>query len=280
MQKRFQIVIEKIMVINMFDLKKNEWETINEIASKVGGINDISKMRISFLREIKQLVYFDLADFCLSEQKSSGAVSLVDSVLVSRYTKKFEQQFTLNYEKRYEQLDYTKWVLSNPESIVYKESEIINSEAREKSPYYVDYLKPMGLINVMGVSLADHGVRLGAANFYRTEEAGDFSDKDLYILKQFIPHLKNKLVTNLHKQDLKSERTAALLYTNYNLSKREIEILKLVCNGNNNKEIGDKLFISPNTVKKHMSSILNKFHTENRVQLINFLIKNVQEIFE
>jgi lipopolysaccharide/colanic/teichoic acid biosynthesis glycosyltransferase len=69
--------------------------------------------------------------------------------LVSRYAKKFEQLFTLNYEKHYEQLDYTKWVLLNPESIVYKESEIINSEAREKSPYYVDYLKPMGLINVI-----------------------------------------------------------------------------------------------------------------------------------
>lgn len=230
--------------------------------------------------DLKQLIYFDLADFCLSEQNTSGAVSLVDSVLVSRYPKKFEQQFTLNYEKHYQQLDYTRWVFSNPESIVYKESEIISREAREKSPYYVDYLKPMGLINVMGMSLADRGAQLGAANFYRTQEAGDFTDKDIYILKQFIPHLKSKLISNLHLQDLKSERIATLLNQRYNLSKREIEILKQVCNGGNNKEIGEKLFITPNTVKKHMSSILNKFHTENRVQLINFLIKNVHEIFE
>jgi len=264
----------------MSTLQQNEWEKINEIASKISETKGVSKIRALFLMEIKQLIYFDLADFCLSEQNSSGAVSLVDSVLLSKYTKKFEQQFTLNYEKHYEQLDYTKWVLSNSESIVYKESEIINSEAREKSPYYVDYLKPMGLINVMGVSLVGNGIRLGAANFYRTEEAGDFTDKELYILKQFIPHLKSKLMTNLHIQDLKSKRTAAVLYQRYNLSNREVEIVKLVCNGNNNKEIGEMLFISPNTVKKHMSSILNKLHTENRVQLINFLIKNVHEIFE
>lgn len=51
-------------------------------------------------------------------------------------------------------------------------------------------------------------------------------------------------------------------------SKREIDIIKLLANGLNNAEIGEKLFISPLTVKKHRNNILEKTEAKNTVQLI------------
>ncbi|TAF46398.1 MAG: DNA-binding response regulator, partial [Sphingobacteriales bacterium] len=51
-------------------------------------------------------------------------------------------------------------------------------------------------------------------------------------------------------------------------SKREIEILKLISNGNNNNEIADKLCISQLTVKKHRKNILQKASCKNTTQLI------------
>ncbi len=51
-------------------------------------------------------------------------------------------------------------------------------------------------------------------------------------------------------------------------SKREIEILRLVSNGNNNNEIADKLCISQLTVKKHRKNILQKANCKNTTQLI------------
>jgi DNA-binding NarL/FixJ family response regulator len=50
------------------------------------------------------------------------------------------------------------------------------------------------------------------------------------------------------------------------LSEREIEVLKLVANGMSNQEIGDELFITPSTVRNHISSILMKLQVDNRVQ--------------
>ena len=50
------------------------------------------------------------------------------------------------------------------------------------------------------------------------------------------------------------------------LSRREHEVLGELVVGKNNAEIARDLFISRETVKKHVSSILGKTGTENRVQ--------------
>ncbi|MBI9100986.1 MAG: helix-turn-helix transcriptional regulator [Spirochaetales bacterium] len=52
-------------------------------------------------------------------------------------------------------------------------------------------------------------------------------------------------------------------------SKREIEIISLVIKGQTNKEIGEELFISINTVKTHIKNIYAKLKVTNRIQLIN-----------
>jgi DNA-binding CsgD family transcriptional regulator len=55
----------------------------------------------------------------------------------------------------------------------------------------------------------------------------------------------------------------------YNISKREREILQLICEGKTNKQIEDHLYISLSTVKEHVSKIFKKTGVKNRVQLNN-----------
>lgn len=50
------------------------------------------------------------------------------------------------------------------------------------------------------------------------------------------------------------------------LSKRELEILKLLIDGRSNTEIATLLYLSPNTIKTHIRGILNKLSVENRIQ--------------
>lgn len=57
------------------------------------------------------------------------------------------------------------------------------------------------------------------------------------------------------------------------LTIRENEILDLVGKGFNNKEIGQKLFITENTVKKHVSSIFTKLGFKSRKEVISYLKK-------
>ncbi|UCH94277.1 MAG: response regulator [Candidatus Aminicenantes bacterium] len=60
----------------------------------------------------------------------------------------------------------------------------------------------------------------------------------------------------------------------FTLSYREKDILKAMVLGLKNKEIADKLFISENTVKTHISNIFKKFGVNNRAQAILFSLEN------
>jgi DNA-binding CsgD family transcriptional regulator len=57
----------------------------------------------------------------------------------------------------------------------------------------------------------------------------------------------------------------------FGISPREKEIISLVLQGYNHREIGERLFISAQTVKNHVYNIYQKTHVENRVQLLNLL---------
>ncbi len=61
---------------------------------------------------------------------------------------------------------------------------------------------------------------------------------------------------------------------NFNLSMREIEILKLVANGHSNEKISNILVISLYTVKNHVSSIIKKLSVKDRTQAALFAVKN------
>ncbi len=57
------------------------------------------------------------------------------------------------------------------------------------------------------------------------------------------------------------------------LSPREGEVLQLVAQGATNKQIADSLFISENTVKTHLRSIMEKLHLANRSQAAAYAVK-------
>jgi DNA-binding NarL/FixJ family response regulator len=54
------------------------------------------------------------------------------------------------------------------------------------------------------------------------------------------------------------------------LTPAEERVFWEVIQGYTNKQISDRLFISPRTVQTHLSNILNKLNLENRTQLVRF----------
>lgn len=53
------------------------------------------------------------------------------------------------------------------------------------------------------------------------------------------------------------------------LTKREMEILEMLASGLVYKEISEKLYISSETVRKHVYNVYNKLHVSNRVEAVN-----------
>ena len=81
-------------------------------------------------------------------------------------------------------------------------------------------------------------------------------------------YFSNKLFTNSFLDDISDiEKTSSL-------SKREHEIIRLLCDGNSNKKIADSLFISHKTVDTHRTNIMQKLNVHNIAELIRFCYRN------
>lgn len=57
------------------------------------------------------------------------------------------------------------------------------------------------------------------------------------------------------------------------LTRRELEVLRLVADGISNKEIAAKLFITEGTVKNHVHNALEKLQLENRTQAAAYIVR-------
>jgi LuxR family transcriptional regulator, maltose regulon positive regulatory protein len=79
------------------------------------------------------------------------------------------------------------------------------------------------------------------------------------IPKTFIDKLKSAI--NKKQKRVKN-------YTNFELSDRELETLKLIAQNFTNLEIADKLFVSVNTVKTHLKNIYIKLDVNSRSKAV------------
>ncbi|MBK8981175.1 MAG: response regulator transcription factor [Ignavibacteria bacterium] len=103
--------------------------------------------------------------------------------------------------------------------------------------------------------------------------------------------LPKNLTCSLFSQivsDAVSDPKKSKLIRSFKMTKRERQVIALVADGYSNKEIGEKLFLSPFTVKSHVHNILEKLAMHNRVEIANFAsseeglneLRNTVSLFE
>ena len=56
--------------------------------------------------------------------------------------------------------------------------------------------------------------------------------------------------------------------TAYELSEREREVLDLIASGATNREIAERLYLSPHTIKEHTSTLYKKLKARNRAEAV------------
>lgn len=88
-------------------------------------------------------------------------------------------------------------------------------------------------------------------------------DGEIYIQPSLIPALNAKRIEKNEDENKIDD-----------LTKRELEVLKLLAVGMYNKEIAEKLNISERTVKNHVSNIFKKLEVTDRTQAAVFAIRN------
>ncbi|WP_076553646.1 response regulator transcription factor [Chryseobacterium ureilyticum] len=82
-------------------------------------------------------------------------------------------------------------------------------------------------------------------------------------------HAKERMINFISNEQEKRK-----LHLRDPLTRREMEILKLICDGYSSKDISEKLFISINTVETHRKKILLKLNVKNTVGVVKYALEN------
>jgi len=125
----------------------------------------------------------------------------------------------------------------------------------EESIFYTEFLKRFHLHDEMVIALFHQHSFVGVLGMARENTRNKFSLKDQKILNLLSDIIASTLLHE-NKNDFNQ------------LTERELEIAKLVKSGWSNQKIANQLYISVNTVKKHLQSIYRKCDVQNKIQLV------------
>jgi len=131
--------------------------------------------------------------------------------------------------------------------------------------YSHDYIRQMMKIGVHGYLPKDIDQKKMIEAIDQVYYKGHYMDEEIAaVLREAIQSAERK---NLRKNTfLESE--------NISLTEREMDVLKLICKGQNTQQIADELFISYRTVEGHRKNLLLKTGLNNSVSLVVFAVKN------
>ena len=114
-------------------------------------------------------------------------------------------------------------------------------------------------------------MRLGARGVVLKESATDLLIKSIHRVHAGEISLDSRMTTEVINAFSASSKSGAGKEKPL-LSDRELEVVQLVAQGFQNKGIGEKLFISDNTVKNHLHNIFDKLGVSDRLELMLYAI--------
>lgn len=116
-------------------------------------------------------------------------------------------------------------------------------------------------------------IKAGACGYLLKEESGAVISDMLINLWEsgagpISPSIAYKILQMVQQPQLSQKTNKQAAEDIFQLSEREKEILQLLSQGDDYKEIAGKISISPNTVKKHTINIYQKLHVNSKAQAL------------
>ena len=127
------------------------------------------------------------------------------------------------------------------------------------------------------VKLVKEVLQMGAKGFVPKKSAGEHIVNAVYKVAEgnqyFTDDVKERMMQTLLTGQVKNEGSQDGVLIS-SLTKREVQVLKLVAQQYSTKEIGDELHISESTVETHRKNLMKKVKVKNSVGLAIFALKN------
>jgi DNA-binding NarL/FixJ family response regulator len=117
-------------------------------------------------------------------------------------------------------------------------------------------------------------LELGVKGYVVKSESGselDYAIKSVLLGKNYFSRQAQDVIFKKYSQTVGKKKQREELIK---LTKREIEIIKLIADGLTSQQMADKLFISPRTVETHRANLMKKVGVRNAIELV----KKVQSL--
>jgi DNA-binding NarL/FixJ family response regulator len=126
---------------------------------------------------------------------------------------------------------------------------------------------------ILMLTVSDEAVKSGASGYLLKDSSIEEVAQAVRVVADgqslISPSMAVKLIDEF-KQMSQPDRGPV---TTFRLTERELEVLRLVAQGLNNKDIAKRLFISENTVKNHVRNLLEKLQLHSRMEAVLYAVR-------
>lgn len=242
-----------------------EWQFLVQMITRITYCDTYNEVCDTLLRQIRTLIPYNSATIFRTGRKDGQAV-VSDPISVELNNNRADHIAFMNGE-------YPRWseFIMSPYSIVFRQSDLIAPSKWESTHVYQDIWRPKGIFWGLFMSVVANDRPLIMLCIHRGKKDEDFSARDIYLMNILKDPLEKKFsrILDEERKDGPNSPPSRLsrAAAGYGLTKRETEIVYLVCAGKGSEEICGQLFITPATLSKHLSNIYAKTKVRNRTQL-------------
>lgn len=261
-------------------MTERDWRSLLEVMQRIYSVNTVDDFEFTVLSCLRTLIPAKQGIFFISQKGEctdnpsslyrpcvSGEPALfIEEFLSGEYADDQESEFFFSGKHYLGHATETS-----------RDSDQISEEYLVSTKIYKQMYIPQGIHYVLRSLLVHNGDFVGSIELFNAKSQGDFTDKQLEMLSTIAPYIATRLGILLEYEDKQREKDALdkpKWRAMYGLTARELEILSLIIKGEEDEQIVDQLFISPATLKKHLSNIYRKVSVNDRASLFKRYLEN------
>lgn len=227
-----------------------EYEKIIHFASQI--TKSIPKTRSTVLKELENIFDYKHTLFWLSDKEGNLKNPLNNNISDKMLSEYLDDIYIQDF--LYPSLNKERFEKGNALKLM----DVVTKEQYEESEYFKKFMVKHGFYDEMVITLKHDEHIIGAIGVISKENANQFTLHDV-LRFNYLSQIISSVFLHCNEE------------TRFPLTSREMEIIELVKRGCTNSHIGEELYISINTVKKHLNNIFQKLNVTNRVELLNKL---------
>lgn len=235
----------------------------------------IGNLLIDCCRGLKSIVSFDHSFTNLNDQTNEFR-----AIFNCRSDDIDEETLSL-YANRYHEIDFLSWFYRQREAMAFRSTDLISPDVIEKSRIHREWESRIDVFYTATACIAADDILYGTISLMRSKEHGDFADEEMAILEEVNQHLCNRfrLAFPNGVNRLMMDASIDPIAAKFSLTSREWEITCFLMQGYSRSSIAEKLCISVNALKKHVSNIYRKMNVNSTRQFFAELGRAEKESF-